>query len=56
MRLLNKVNGRYKEIKNVFDVIFENLNSKSVTPLETIGRPGGIRTPNTRIWSPTLYR
>ena len=20
------------------------------------GRPGGIRTPNTRIWSPTLYR
>ena len=25
------------------------------SPLERIGRPGGIRTPNIRIWSPALY-
>lgn len=42
----------------------ENLSTKfalirnflSVTSVLNSGRPGGIRTPNTRIWSPLLYQ
>jgi hypothetical protein len=32
------------------------LNFRSIAGSAEDGRPGGIRTPNTRIWSPMLYQ
>ena len=49
--------GKELPVIEILEGVFESHGVVGQTRVQIkIGRPGGIRTPNTRIWSPVLYQ